>query len=213
MESKTISPELEQTQKRIVESASLLFFRKGIRAVTMDDIAHSLKMSKRTLYEIFSDKEELLRACYESWDAKRNNRVRMLLDKTDNVVEIILSEILVSTEMMKHISVKFYNEFYRYPSLRDFAVKKSRERHASAVEFLERGVSQGLILSGIDINVFLQVVSAMGEFVAQSSTLCSMEPTTVFRSTFVAYLRGIASEDGRRIIDEFVSRHFTSPKK
>ena len=45
---------------KILESAMLLFAQQGIRAVKMDDIATSLAISKRTLYELFDDKETLL---------------------------------------------------------------------------------------------------------------------------------------------------------
>lgn len=49
------------TQKeRIVEQAMRMFATQGIKAVRMDDIARQLGVSKRTLYELFGDKEGLL---------------------------------------------------------------------------------------------------------------------------------------------------------
>ena len=47
-------------KNRIVEEAALLFRTYGIRAVTMDMIASNLGISKRTIYENFRDKDELL---------------------------------------------------------------------------------------------------------------------------------------------------------
>ena len=47
-----------QLRKRILEVASLEFRSKGIRSVKMDDIANSLSISKRTLYEIYENKEQ-----------------------------------------------------------------------------------------------------------------------------------------------------------
>ena len=52
---------MEPTQKdRIIEEAMRMFVQQGIKSVRMDDIARSLGVSKRTLYEQFGDKEELL---------------------------------------------------------------------------------------------------------------------------------------------------------
>ena len=53
----------EDNKRRIVETASQLFNSRGLRGVTMDDIANTLHISKRTLYETFANKEELLAEC------------------------------------------------------------------------------------------------------------------------------------------------------
>lgn len=45
---------------RIIRTAMPLFKQKGIKAVRMDDIANILSISKRTLYEIYNNKEDLL---------------------------------------------------------------------------------------------------------------------------------------------------------
>ena len=47
-------------KERIVEQTMEMFVTQGIKSVRMDDIARQLSISKRTLYEMFGDKEELL---------------------------------------------------------------------------------------------------------------------------------------------------------
>ena len=53
----------EEHRLRVIAMASKMFFEQGIRKVRMDDVAAALTMIKRTLYEMFSDKEELLLEC------------------------------------------------------------------------------------------------------------------------------------------------------
>lgn len=53
----------EENKEKIVETALQMFNTRGCKGVTMDDIAQALHMSKRTLYETFANKEELLAAC------------------------------------------------------------------------------------------------------------------------------------------------------
>lgn len=48
------------SKERTIEQSMRMFVAQGIRQVRMDDIAHQMGMSKRTLYELFSDKAELL---------------------------------------------------------------------------------------------------------------------------------------------------------
>lgn len=82
----------EEARTRIIELAKKEFISKGIRQVKMDDFAHALSMSKRTLYQIFADKESLLLACIQ----ERHSYFKALAEKkqqeTDNVLEIIVHD-------------------------------------------------------------------------------------------------------------------------
>ena len=54
-------------KQRIIEEASELFAKMGIKRLTMGDLAKHLGVSKRTIYENFKDKEELLIACIDNF--------------------------------------------------------------------------------------------------------------------------------------------------
>ena len=59
-ETKDISPYKQGLRDVIIDAAIKSFAEKGIRSVKMDDVAAELSISKRTLYEIFDRKEDLL---------------------------------------------------------------------------------------------------------------------------------------------------------
>ena len=50
----------KEIKEKILQLATTMFFQHGIRKVKMDDIANHLKISKRTLYELYQNKEDLL---------------------------------------------------------------------------------------------------------------------------------------------------------
>ena len=60
---------------KILDAAMNAFMKRGIRAVKMDDIAQQLTISKRTLYEIYEDKEELLYRSIIKYDKLRLERL------------------------------------------------------------------------------------------------------------------------------------------
>ena len=66
----------------IIDRASKMFVSQGVKAVRMDDIAQELSVSKRTLYELFGDKEELLyhsiRFFYTEGRERRLQQIRVL---------------------------------------------------------------------------------------------------------------------------------------
>lgn len=55
-------------RERVIAAGQELFHKRGIRAVTMDDVSHQLHISKRTLYQLFDTKE---RACFLRASKKR----------------------------------------------------------------------------------------------------------------------------------------------
>ena len=56
----------ENLRNKILNTAMTLFKQRGIKAVRMDDIATEMGISKRTLYEIYSNKEDLLYECVKN---------------------------------------------------------------------------------------------------------------------------------------------------
>ena len=56
-----------ELRERIIMTATEAFTLKGIKCITMDDIAAALGISKRTLYEVFADKESLLTNTYRQY--------------------------------------------------------------------------------------------------------------------------------------------------
>ena len=74
----------------IVEQAAKMFVNQGVKAVRMDDIAHELSISKRTLYELFGDKEELLYLCIKHFIEVGRARREKQIKEIDNDLEVML---------------------------------------------------------------------------------------------------------------------------
>ena len=88
-EKKTITAYKRGLREVILKTAMKAFAEKGIRAVKMDDIAESLAISKRTMYEIYATKEELLYEGVKAFREKRKEKF-MELAKEKDLMEILL---------------------------------------------------------------------------------------------------------------------------
>ena len=80
-----------ELRERIITAATEAFTSKGIKSITMDDIAAALGISKRTLYEVFSDKESLLKECILKAQADRDKYLQKVFEQSHNVLEVILA--------------------------------------------------------------------------------------------------------------------------
>ena len=87
-----------ELRERIITAATEAFTSKGIKSITMDDIAAALGISKRTLYEVFSDKESLLKECILKAQADRDKYLQKVFEQSHNVLEVILAVFQKSIE-------------------------------------------------------------------------------------------------------------------
>lgn len=63
-------------RETIIQLAAEMFVGQGIKAVRMDDIARHIGVSKRTIYEQFGDKEELLYQCLSYYVREQDRAAR-----------------------------------------------------------------------------------------------------------------------------------------
>ena len=80
----------EELRERILTVAMEMFYKSGIKPVRMDDIANNLSISKRTLYEVFQDKETLLLECLVRGRELQNSYMNEVDIQKSNVLEIVL---------------------------------------------------------------------------------------------------------------------------
>lgn len=83
---------------RVCETAYQMFTRYGIKSVTMDELARELSMSKRTLYEIFGDKNTLVKATVELFIIKEKTELEYIVS---NSVDAINEVALLSLHLKK----------------------------------------------------------------------------------------------------------------
>ena len=84
------TPYMQSLKTRILETAMKEFVEKGVKVVRMDDIAKSLGISKRTLYQIYDGKEELLYEGLRQYKIRRREKVEEVMKTSDTVMDIIL---------------------------------------------------------------------------------------------------------------------------
>jgi AcrR family transcriptional regulator len=117
----------KEIRKLIVETAHQLFIEHGIKDVKMDDIATKLSISKRTIYELFNDKEQLLREILELQNEKMLENGKEIIRNSKHILEIILKLYNLHFELLKKVNGKFFAELSKYPEICKESRKKKRK--------------------------------------------------------------------------------------
>ena len=122
----------QQLKEKVAQVAAVAFMQKGIKNVKMDDVAAELGISKRTLYELFSDKEELLLDVVKLHRKEMKNYMISVAEKAENVLEIIMSFYIRTTEDFQTTNILFFEEIKKYPQVTQFLEDGRMENAVSA---------------------------------------------------------------------------------
>lgn len=195
----------------IVAAAARMFVEQGIKAVRMDDIARQIGVSKRTLYEQFGDKEELIYRSLDYFVVEQDRKYAELAAGAQNVLEAML---LVFSQVMDFAEANYRmqsNLRRFYPKVYDRIVAEHRDRNSFG-EFkvaLLKGVEEGFFQRVVDFDLAIAMLRYSVEgLVVRKDVLLSHNKTTHEALVFliVSFLRGISTEKGMRYIDDFIEK-------
>ncbi len=185
----------ENLRSVILPLATREFYKHGIRAVKMDDIAAKLKMSKRTLYETYENKMALLCDVVGESMNRKQRLMEEFAKKNDNVMDLLLEFFRLQMEDYAKISPVFFADFRRYPEIVE-KIHQSHESQNRSAEFLKRGVEQGYFRSDVNYD-FLSLIGAdFGEILRTSPKYKDFQFADIFNSFVYTLLRGICTEKG-----------------
>ena len=203
------------TQKDIIiEQAMNMFISHGIKAVRMDDIAQELSVSKRTLYELFGDKEELLYQSVMLFAKRRDELIMEQIKGVDNEIEIMMI-CMRNTLSMSPISQRLgYNMRRFYPVVYERVNKKSTEFLDLAVRnWLESSYKKGYITKSSNCDYVAQVllnamIGSVGSDMVDASD--SQEYIAKITYAMLIFVRGLCTIEGIKIIDSLYDKYFSN---
>ena len=199
--------EQEKKRSKVVKSAMKLFRKNGIKDVTMDDIAHSLTMSKRTLYELFTDKESLLLYCVKTEGLWQRDRLHECVVNAANVLEPVLYDFSIKMEGLSEMAPSFFSDLHKYPKLVAYMAERRNEQRVMAVEYLSKGVEQGLFRSDVNFEIIYTIISTQFDIIISSDEFRKYTPFELFNNFVLNYFRGCATPKGVQIMDDFFMRN------
>lgn len=195
-----------QLRKHVIAVATKAFHTNGIRSVTMDDIAHLLTMSKRTLYQLFHDKEELILACFLTSAGKDQRRIAQILEETDNVLEVLLRAFAFKMEEIGQINPLFFSDLMKYPRIVEFHKKRHQREMRTGVEFMNRGIEQGIFRADIDFQIIIPFMQQQMDCLMSNETFAGYTLQYLFDNTQMIVLRGCTTPKGAALMDAFMEK-------
>ena len=154
---------MEQRKEFILDQAGKLYQRYGIRNVTMDDVARELGISKKTLYQYFTDKEELVSQFVDSYFID-NPQFRLPSDEKFNAIDRILHVRSQLIKMLKLVKNNLESDLKKsYPKVYRKVIQFKRKRmYEDNFSVMEQGKREGLFRNELDSDLISRM--AVGRF-------------------------------------------------
>ncbi|MBS1524322.1 MAG: TetR/AcrR family transcriptional regulator [Bacteroidetes bacterium] len=198
-------------EQRIIEGSLELFLQAGIKSVTMDDIAKHLGMSKKTIYQFFKDKNELVLALVTKRLKDDEDEMTEILAKSGNVIEEMINMMKCSEEIFSRANPIVIHDMQKYhpDAWKVFQEFKSGVIVRTLEELLIKGIKQGYIRPEIDVKVIarMRVMQVEAGFNAAIYPLSEFNPWKVQRELMEHFNYGICTMKGYKLLNEYKNIH------
>ncbi|MEY2587550.1 MAG: hypothetical protein RLY11_1399 [Bacteroidota bacterium] len=196
-----------ETKQRIIQEATVLYLRLGIRSVSMDDISTQLGISKKTLYQHFEDKDQLVDVVLQ--ERVKNMQVETLqtVDSATNAIEEIFNtmDMMVKHSRNMNPMVLFDLQKYHFPSFQKFLTYKNDFLLKIISNNLKKGVEEGFYRSDIKIDILakFRLETLMIGFNMDAFPTEKYNVTEVSLVIIENFLYGLATEKGFNMIETY----------
>ncbi len=144
---------------RILEIATDQFMRLGVRAVTMEDIARLAGISKKTIYQEFADKKDLVKEAFELILEQDRQKLTFIMDSEDGVIEHLVKTSKMMRDRLQNMNPMAIHEIQKYfpEAWKMFEDFKEGVIQEDLVNILEKGKALGYFRPEIDSQILAKV--------------------------------------------------------
>ena len=199
-------------KQHIIAETTRMFIQQGVRAIRMDDIASQMGISKRTLYEQFGNKENLISQCLIHHFEEIDRQIKQRTQKARNIIEEFVfmlddwEKIMGGNLKLMEGIKKFYPRIYEKVTQN----KKADEYRLNIFkDKIRNGIQDGFFLPDININLSITIFTnsiygliSQPERYSQSNTT----PSEAFRYILTYFFRGISTQKGIQLLDEYTRK-------
>jgi AcrR family transcriptional regulator len=194
-------------KEKIATEAFILFCQRGIKSVSMDDIAQHLSMSKKTIYKWFSNKDEVVHYATSNYLQSVEGDCERCQQEAPNAIEELFAIMDTTRRVFANIHPAIFNDLQKYhaSSWKLWQEYKSQYLLEQIVANLERGMAEGLFRKELDVEVVARLRLAQIE-VPFDLTLFprhQFEVLPVQVASLECFMLGIATLKGHKMINDY----------
>jgi len=190
--------------EKILEKVSALYRKYGIKSVTMDDVAHQLGISKKTLYQHVSDKTELVEKVVEHTRICNFSGMENMEGDSENAIEQLIEVSQRVNALMKDHSPSYEYDLRKYyPDIFGKLMSARRKlMYESMIKNIRQGKMEGIYREELDEEIISKLHLLRMENIQSSEIFKEeeMQSSKFFRELFVYHIHGLATLKGLEVL-------------
>ncbi|GAB3332830.1 TetR/AcrR family transcriptional regulator [Larkinella ripae] len=200
-----------EIEERILVKAEALFWKYGTRSVTMDDISREIGISKKTLYQHFTDKDDIVyQVILYRMNQNRDNVACHIAAAHDPVEEILLASDMMRQHLADMNPALMIDVQRHYPRAWEICTEfKEKFLLESIRSNLRRGIEQGLYRSDIEVEIMarlrVELIRMAFDTDVFPRALTGMVEVQI--QLLHHFVRGILTEKGFIIYNQYVQEY------
>ncbi len=194
-------------KSRILEKGAQLFFRYGVKSVTMDAIAAELGISKKTIYQHFPDKDTMVLQVVEGFIQKDECKWDELSKQYPNVIEKMFKSFEMTKDLLTQMNPRLLFEIQKYfpKAFQLFTEHGEKCIHKNLISDFKMGAQYGYFRSDIDFELLARLRMAEVDLAFNpdfypNNKLSLFETQKVLMDVF---MRGILTEKGLTLYNTY----------
>jgi DNA-binding XRE family transcriptional regulator len=200
---------MNEDLKHILIKVRELYMKYGIKGITMDDVAREIGISKKTLYQFVTDKDELVGKFIEHEINLRQREICNCFRFGYNAIEELFEISLFMNKLMREQNPATDHDLRKYyPHHFQKVVKTRREGIYSYILLnLKKGKKEGLYRSEMNEEVIAKLYLSRSEMIHNNDLYTVEELTSVKISEelLIYHVRGIATEKGIVVLEKKIA--------
>lgn len=199
-----------EIKDRIQEKAEELFLRFGVRSITMDEIASQLGISKKTIYQAFTDKEELVFMVFDNMLTKCSTDCMADRARAENAIHELFLAIDMMEGFLKTMNpyILYDLEKYHPAVFKRFLAFKNDFLYKCVKDNVEWGIKEELFRADINVEIVsrFRIGTAMLSLDATTFPHNKFNVLEVEVQLLLLYAYGLATPKGNKLIHKYIQQ-------
>lgn len=199
--------EHDQTRDRILTGALELFLKYGVRSVSMDDIARHLSISKKTIYQYFVDKDDIVTQATQNHIDHTKAGFDSLVSVSKNALDELMKIQMFMRKNMQDLNptLLFDLKKYHIKAWNAWLDHKNKHIRESVVRNLKQGMEEGLYRTNLnpEILAVLRIESIQWLFDGQIVPSDKFKMIDVHTQMLDHFMYGLLTEKGRKLYEKY----------
>jgi AcrR family transcriptional regulator len=203
------------TREKILKGAEGLFTKYGVRSISMDDIARHLSVSKKTLYQHFTDKEDIVTLVFEAVLRESRKEFEAIHETAENAIDELAKHSVCLKKSVEEINPSLLFDLQKYYP-KAWAVWLEFKRiciYDSVKRNLDQGIAEGFYRPEINTEILSIVRMALVETAFDDKTFShdKFKMAEVQMQIFEQFVYGIVTEKGKKQYQRCKEKNTTEP--